>query len=322
MPANMKKLIQEKDLIMSTLQTRGPSLPVHVARATNLSLLFASAYLSELYGERKIVISNMRVGSSPLYYVPGDVAKLENFVEYLNPKEKEALALLKEEKVLDDEAIPPAIRVALRELKDFAVPLRVKNQDESKLIWKYFTCSDEDVKQLINPTKHPLVVPKQEAPVIPVQPQVEVQVPEVTLPVHKEPAKQIKHEPVQEIEETPLPKAAPLAKKKVKTDDLAFSQKMKDYLLAKDIEVLDIVNEKKKDWTAKIRIDMPLGKQEFYLVIKDKKKVTSDDLTVTLHKAQLEKMPAYILSPGTLDKEASEYLKHWRNLIKFDKLKI
>ncbi len=311
MPADMKKLIQDKDLIMATLESKGPSLPVHVARAANLSLLFASAYLSELYGERKIRISAMRVGSSPLYYIPGQEAKLEKFTEFLNSKERESLELLKEAKVLEDDAIPPAIRVALRELKDFAVPLRVKNADESKLIWKYFTYPDEEVKHILADKNHK---PKEKVIQAIVPQEIVVQEPVV----HK--SQKIQEEPIKHVVETPLPsKAAP--KKKTKSEDIEFTQKMKDYLTGKEVEVLEVLNEKKKDWTAKIRLDIPLGKQEFYLVIKDKKKVTADDLTVVLHKAQLEKMPAYILSQGTLDKDAVEYLKHWRNLIKFEKLK-
>ncbi len=42
-----------KEKILSVLKKRGPSLPVHVAGETELSMLFASAFLSELLSEKK-----------------------------------------------------------------------------------------------------------------------------------------------------------------------------------------------------------------------------------------------------------------------------
>ena len=124
MPVDMIKVNQNKDRIVSFLQTNGPSLPVHIAKAASLSALFSSAFLSELYAEGKIKMSNMKVGSSSLYFIPGQEPALEKFIEYLNQKEKEAFHLLKEKKVLSDEEQVPAIRVALRAIKDFALPLK------------------------------------------------------------------------------------------------------------------------------------------------------------------------------------------------------
>ena len=52
------------------------------------------------------------------------------------------------------------------------------------------------------------------------------------------------------------------------------------------------------------------------------KKITEDDLTLAVHKAQNEKMPALFLSSGSLDESAEKYSQIWRNLIKFEKIKI
>jgi len=38
---------------MLAFKRRGPSLPVHIASETGLSMLFASAFLSELLSEKK-----------------------------------------------------------------------------------------------------------------------------------------------------------------------------------------------------------------------------------------------------------------------------
>ncbi|MFC1682475.1 hypothetical protein ACFL0X_02575, partial [Nanoarchaeota archaeon] len=72
-----------------------------------------------------------RVGSSPVYFLEGQERGLEGFSNHLKSKEKEAFDLLKEKKFLGDSEIEPAIRVALRAIKDFAVPF----ERDGKVIW-------------------------------------------------------------------------------------------------------------------------------------------------------------------------------------------
>ena len=138
---DMNKLLAEKEKIIAVIRSSGPSYPGRIARATGLPPLFASAFLSELVAEKKLKLSNMKVGSSPLYFIDGQEKILENFVEYLNNREKEAFKLLKESQILEDEKQEPVIRVALRNIKDFALPITVKVDGETKLFWKYFSLS-------------------------------------------------------------------------------------------------------------------------------------------------------------------------------------
>ena len=135
--------LEMKEKIISILKTRGPCLPVNVAKETGLSILFASAFLSEFISEKKIKISNMKVGNSPLYFIPGQEKMLENFSEYLKSKEKEAFILLKEKKILKDSEQEPAIRVALRAIKDFAIFFK-KNEE---IYWRYFTTEETEIKE-------------------------------------------------------------------------------------------------------------------------------------------------------------------------------
>ena len=140
MPTQDTSKIKEK--ILFVIKQRGPSLPVHIARATGLSILFASAFLSELLSERKIKMSHMRVGSSPIYYIQGQEAKLENFAHHLNNKEKEAFTLLQNKKILKDSEQVPAIRVALRSIKDFVIPLK----KEEKIFWRYYLTPENQLE--------------------------------------------------------------------------------------------------------------------------------------------------------------------------------
>ncbi len=155
MPTQDTSEIKKK--IFFVLGQRGPSLPVHIAKGTGLSMLFASAFLSELLSERKIRISHMKVGNSPIYYLPGQEAKLENFAHHLESKEKEAFTLLQNKKILKDSEQSPAIRVALRYIKDFAIPF--KKEDE--ICWKYYLIPESQL-ELIQPKLEPEVTKKTE----------------------------------------------------------------------------------------------------------------------------------------------------------------
>ena len=103
-----------------------------------MSILFTSAFLSELLAEKRIKISNMKVGSSPLHFISGQETRLENFSQHLKSREKDAYELLREKKFLKDSEQEPAIRVALRAIKDFAISFKKNNV----IIWRYFTASE------------------------------------------------------------------------------------------------------------------------------------------------------------------------------------
>ena len=62
-------------------------------------------------------------------------------------------------------------------------------------------------------------------------------------------------------------------KKKAKNKDLKFASNVKEYLASKDIEIIKIIEQKKKELSALVRLDTLFGKQELYLIPKDKKKI-------------------------------------------------
>ena len=303
---DLKSAGQSKEKILSVMRLRGPSLPVQVAKAAGSSPLFASAFLSELKSEGKVKISNMRVGSSPLYYLSGQEELLENFYQYLNHREKEAFSLLKQEKILDDEKQEPVVRVALRAIKDFAIPVRVKINGDSKLFWKFFSVSDSEVGGILSGEKS---------------------VGEIVVPPVQEKSEEVVSDKTEEIEkemESRIPESLKGVEKKIrkKLQETEFGKNVREYLLAKDIEILEILAERKKDFEAKVRIDTLFGKQIYYLVAKDKRSFTDNDLAVALKKAQFEKLPALGMSSGELHRKGKEYLREWGNLVKFERMSL
>jgi hypothetical protein len=145
MPTQDASHIREK--ILSILRMKGPTIPVYISQEIGISMLFTSAFLSELLSDKLIKMSNMRVGNSPIYFIAGQEPQLEKFSHYLKSKEKDAFLLLQERKFLKDSEQSPAIRYALRSIKDFAFHFRKNNE----IFWRYFTASESEFKQEITP---------------------------------------------------------------------------------------------------------------------------------------------------------------------------
>ena len=51
-------------------------MSIQISKWIGVSSLFAGAFLSDLYAEKKVKMSNMKVGSSSLYYLDGQEASL------------------------------------------------------------------------------------------------------------------------------------------------------------------------------------------------------------------------------------------------------
>ena len=100
MPQLQQDHLQTKEKIISFIEMRGPSLPVHIGKEINTSILFTSAFLSELISEKRLKISNLKVGNSSLYFIAGQEPRLEEFSQHLKSKEKDAFELLKQKRIL------------------------------------------------------------------------------------------------------------------------------------------------------------------------------------------------------------------------------
>ncbi|MBI2111977.1 hypothetical protein HYT52_00375 [Candidatus Woesearchaeota archaeon] len=139
-----------EDQILEFVKHTGPTLPTKVAKSINQQILFASAHLSDLVSRGKMRISKLKVGGSPLYYLPGQEDQLYRFAAgNINPKDLEVLDRLKKEKLLREQDLELLPRVALRALKDFAFPIEVNYQGNKDLFWKWYLLSDEELNILL-----------------------------------------------------------------------------------------------------------------------------------------------------------------------------
>jgi len=280
-----------KERIISVLRSKGPSLPVHIATEIKTSILFSSAFLGELVSEKKVSMSHMRVGSSPLYFLSGQEPLLERFSQHLKSKEKDAFQLVKEKKFLMDSQQSPAIRVAIRDIRDFALPF--KNGEE--IIWRYFLVPEAEFKV------------KEEEPIV-----VEIKKPVVVEDKVEKPLDIFsKKEP--EIK----PRKKKPSKKKSSEKDGKFFSDVKEFLSGNSIDLLDIEGFKKREIVLKIN---EKG-QEKLLVAYNKNKITERDIINASKKASKASLPYIILGVGGPLKKVDSLIEALKGLSSIKKFK-
>lgn len=311
--------IQEKKRkIISFLENSGPSLPVRIAKAIEMDPVFASAIASELLGSKQIKTSYMKIGASPLYLLPGQEQKLEEHTEHLKSVEKEAYLRLKGEKLIKDEEESPAIRVALRNIKDFATPFKF----QEKIMWKYSFSTDEEIEKLLS-------IPKQNTSPEPKTKEVELEAEKteseakkIEIRNEKPETEKIeirnertKPENIIEQEETgEVPKAWEVKKEEIKEikekskkieniftqpeskeKEPEFLTETKKFLKQKNIEFIEEIRTEKKEVMSIVSVTSQLGKIKFLLIAKNKKTATKDEIDAAIQIATKNKMPCLLI---------------------------
>lgn len=269
----MQDIVALKEQVIELVKMKGPVLPVQISTEIKVDTMFVGAIFSELMAEKKLKITRAKIGGSPLYYVDGQESKLDKLYEFLPGKEKEAYNLLKKNRVLFDTEQEPSIRVALRNLEDFAKPVDKKGH----IFWRWYLLSESEADFLIDKVK-PKIEPKK-------------------LDVQKkivEPKKiEIKEKPVKKIEK--------------KID--GFLEEIKAYLENKEVKILEEhIVRKNSDVEMRIKFPSNFGDLEFFLKAKNKKRIGDNDLILAHSKGQKHKIPTLFLSNGGLTKKAEKYI--------------
>lgn len=313
-----------KKRILNILQSKGPSIPINIAKDLKISSLFASAFLSELKQENKIKLSNLKIGGTPLYLIQGQESQLENFQQYLHPKEQEALKLLKSNKVLKDLEQDPAIRVALRSIKDFAFAFK---KDE-ELFWRFLTITEQEVKEILEPInvkKEEIKIEETKEEIKTVERKQEKKEADISVSNSKEPEpvipkiKKIKQEEQKEIDfNNPLAIKPEPKKEKIKPKS-EFVIDIIKFLEKNNFKILEEKEHSKKEYNCISQLNTDLGPIDFLTQAKDKKTVSEEDLDKLLRQAQTIPLPALVVYTGILNKKAIEYQEKYRSILKTKK---
>jgi len=304
MPIQDASKIKEK--IIDFLNSKGPSLPVHIAQGIGFSILFTSAFLSELFSEKRLKMSSLRVGSSPVYFLINQESDLEKFSNHLKSKEKEAFLRIKEKKILKDSEQEPAIRIALRAIKDFAIPFE-KNEE---LYWKYFTVSEKDSKEDVEESK-----------------KMEIEISEKKEPEEESKRRGLGEEPEKKELEVEKLKQKIKSKKeqkkksikkieKTKKSNEKFLARVKEFLSKENIELVDIESFSKEEIVLKVKTSE--GERAF--ISYNKKRIEEKDLINANKKAEELGLKYIILSLGEPSKKIKDVIGAVKNLSGIEKI--
>ena len=281
-----------KDKIISYIGAKGPSLPTAIGKELSENSFFISAHLSELKEQGKIKISNIKVGGgSPLYYLPGQEALLQNFSENLGDKEKKIYDLLKEKKVVRDSSLVPVFRAAIRSIKDFAYPFRVRYRGNSELFWKWYIVSNDEASNFVRKILGVKleVAKKEDASGL-----------EKAREENKEKTLRGKKENQQTLEKKEIKKEI-----KKKTEDKFYAE-LNEFFLQNKIKIIDERIVRKTEAEFIVEVPSPVGGLKYFVKAKSKKKVNDGDLSSVFIQGQTKRLPVLYLSKGELTKKAKE----------------
>jgi hypothetical protein len=285
--------MEKTEQVLAIVRQRGPIIPSQIASEIGTNILIAGAILSDLSSSGKIKVSSLKMGGSPFYYCEGQEELLQNHLKYLNGKQMEAFNLLKESQILRDKDLTPVLRVALREIKDFAKQLDVSLDGTKEIFWKWYLLKTDEAEALI---KQKLgVIEKKE---------VQKQLPEA--PAVAKVAPEVEDEVVQ-----PRPKRR--EQKPLVPEGIFFDSAMA-FFNSSNIQVVEQSVLKKADFEFIIKFQSPVGEVKYYCEAKGKKRITADDLSAAFARGQIKGLPVFFLTIGTLSKDAEALLGKGLNI--------
>ena len=277
-----------------TLARTAPVLPSSVAKALSTNSIMAGAMLSEMCAKGLLKTSALKVGGSPLYYVPGNEVQLLNHLQSLNEKDRRTVEKLKAEKIIREREADPLIQVSLAGIKDFAVPLHVVYEGQQERFWKWFEVPDKEAEELIRKKLEPA-------------PQLKTETPK---PIPPEPQKigATKPEP-KRIEE----QKALVPKEVIPTGD--FWTRVHAFFTTNNIAVSEqSIVKKKTEFDLIIQLPSPVGTLSYYCKARSKKKITDADISAAYVQGQIRKLPVIFLADGELTKQAKTILSQLKGL--------
>jgi len=324
----------DQDKILSFLRTAGPSTPSKVAKIISTDILFASAHLSDLSAQKKVKISSLKIGGTPLYYLPGQEDRLYNFAQgNINPKDHEVLELLKNQKVLRESDLELLPRVALRGLKDFAIPFHVTIGNHTELFWQFYLVSEQERNQLVQSILHQDIPPPPQEPAsqYPSPLAQPPSIPEEKITPQLSPSQPYIQQNIQpslssniqtELPHAPLPKEESHHERKpIKEEKKEKPTKKRSPItdtFIEDIEdhfkKLKIIIEQKEtirknaELNLIVKVPSSIGHMKYFCKAKQKSRCDEKDLSSAYMEAQIKKLPLLFLYTNELHKKAQDML--------------
>lgn len=302
----------KENQVYTSIQTKGPLLPIEIARSLSMETYIVSAILATLLKNKKIEISKRKIGSSNLYYIPGQEGLVrKRLLPELNALEQKALQRVKELKVAFENELYPQERFMLKEMLDFVNLLKVKTEKEEFDVWVDAELTKEEINEIIKKRLENL---KEKS--TPIEKPKEA-LPEKNIPIEKEETKQelLSQEPPKELPEKK-------ERKRKSTQNTNFNEKLNDYLKRVDITLIKVLSIKANENIAIVSIPSIIGDQFFYMFYTTKKNLNEGDLSKIYLEASKHKMPILLILENEINSKINQYIKdNFGNLIKIIKMK-
>ncbi|MBR9702835.1 hypothetical protein GOV10_02265 [Candidatus Woesearchaeota archaeon] len=287
----------DREEVLRVIRQYGPLLPLDVKRRIGKGeTTLIGAMLSELAHNKRVAITNLKRGSSPYYYDPNNPASLEQVAEYLGEKDRRTYALLKDKQVINAALVEPLTRVSLSNIKDYSRSFTYVINGETQTFYRYYLLSEEQAKQMIKealkPKKKPVPTPKKK--------------PKKTAKKVVQPKKSV-HRPVKR-KAPPIEEQTTLApEEKPEMPDEPFFKRVVRYCKNKKIKIREWkVIRKGSELDFVVAMPTPVGRAEYFIKAKSKKKSNDGDIASALLAGQLRRLPVIYLTTGEVTKKAKE----------------
>lgn len=132
-------MILTKDNLLRFVKDKKAVTPTMVSEAFDTSTMIASAALSEIAKAKSILITHLKLSSSPYYYDPKQKEYLTELAQkHFSKHDKDIYLKLKQHQVLNHTSLNIQEKLAIDRIKDFAVPLEIKTEESELKFWVWY----------------------------------------------------------------------------------------------------------------------------------------------------------------------------------------
>ncbi len=317
-----------KEEIYEFVKNNGPVLTTTIVKEFRLNSVYAGAYLAELVSDKKIKVSNIRSGTSPVYYHDGQESSLVNFFSYLPAEERDSLSQLFQTRILEDVSLSTQAKITMRRFKEFAVPLGVTVDNKHHLFWKWNTLQDQEAEAMI---RQYMQIPSEKTiPSIPSPPQEKQTVSLDWQKKFEELA--VSHKSLKgELESLKKTKKITEASRNFKEEGQMtltdthqqfiaepheFTKRLHGFFKERSIAILEYTVIKAGEIDLLVSLPTALGGTTYYCKAKDRKRIGEGDLSSALLCGQLKHLPTAFITTGALSKKTEEMMdKQFQSLL-------
>ncbi|MCB9371116.1 hypothetical protein H6501_05950 [Candidatus Woesearchaeota archaeon] len=143
-------MILTKDNLLRFVRERKYVTPTHVAEAFDTTTMIGSAALSELVKDKLILVSFLKLGSTPFYYDPAQRECLMELAEkHFSKYDKEMYDKIRQFEVVNAGSLSVQEQLAVERIKDFAFPLELEYSGKTLRFWVWYLRNLDETRSQI-----------------------------------------------------------------------------------------------------------------------------------------------------------------------------